>query len=55
MARREIGVLTTNKIIVRQHKIVSPAQQEKPQRYVRRPIDYSALDDLGKLIDPTNR
>lgn len=47
MARREIGVLTANKTVSRQHKIVAPAQQEKQQRYTRRPIDYSVLDELG--------
>lgn len=50
VARREIGVLTANKVVTRQHKIVVPAQQEKPQRYIRRPIDYSVLDDLGSLF-----
>jgi len=47
VARREIGVLTTNKSSSRQYKILAPANQERPIKYVRRPIDYSALDDIG--------
>lgn len=47
VARREIGVLTTNKNTIRQHKILAPANQEKPVKYVRKPIDYSALDNVG--------
>lgn len=50
VARREIGVLTANKTVSRQHKLVAPAQQEKAQRYTRRPIDYSVLDELGKYV-----
>uniref|UniRef100_A0A915JK49 Abl-interactor homeo-domain homologous domain-containing protein n=1 Tax=Romanomermis culicivorax TaxID=13658 RepID=A0A915JK49_ROMCU len=46
-ARREIGVLTTNKANVKQYKIITPARQEKPKSYIRRNIDYSILDDLG--------
>ena len=41
VARREIGVLTTNKSSSRQYKILAPANQERPIKYVRRPIDYS--------------
>ncbi|XP_022687631.1 abl interactor 2-like [Varroa jacobsoni] len=47
VARREIGVLTTNKNTIRQHKILAPANQEKQVKYVRKPIDYSALDGVG--------
>ncbi|KHJ45637.1 SH3 domain protein [Trichuris suis] len=47
VARREIGVLTTNRSIPRYHQIVAPAQQEKGQRYVRLPVDYTMLDDIG--------
>ena len=47
VARREIGVLTTNKSSTRQYKILAPANQERPIKYVRRPIDFSALDDIG--------
>jgi len=47
VARREIGILTTNKTINRQHKIVQPATQEKPQRYNRQKINFEKLDDIG--------
>ena len=30
VARREIGVLTTNKSITRQYKIIAPASPERP-------------------------
>ncbi|XP_076120613.1 abl interactor 2-like isoform X1 [Alosa pseudoharengus] len=47
VARREIGILTTNKNTSRTHKIIAPANQERPVRYIRKPIDYSMLDDIG--------
>lgn len=47
VARREIGVLTANKVSTRQYKIVAPSNPEKPIKYVRKPIDYSQLDDVG--------
>ncbi|XP_029385721.1 abl interactor 2-like isoform X1 [Echeneis naucrates] len=47
VARREIGILTTNKNTSRSHKIVAPANPERPVRYIRKPIDYSMLDDIG--------
>lgn len=47
VARREIGVLTANKTSARQYKIIAPANPEKPIKYVRKPIDYTALDDIG--------
>ncbi|XP_026113896.1 abl interactor 2-like isoform X11 [Carassius auratus] len=47
VARREIGILTTNKNTSRTHKIIAPANPERPVRYIRKPIDYSMLDDLG--------
>ncbi|XP_028320141.1 abl interactor 2-like isoform X15 [Gouania willdenowi] len=47
VARREIGILTTNKNTSRTHKIIAPANQERPVRYIRKPIDYSMLDDMG--------
>lgn len=47
VGRREIGALTANKIPIRPHKIVAPPVAEKPQRYIRRSIDFSLLDDLG--------
>ncbi|KAK2726453.1 hypothetical protein QYM36_000784, partial [Artemia franciscana] len=47
VARREIGVLTANKTSIRQYKILAPAQLERPIKYVRRPVDFSQLDDVG--------
>ncbi|XP_055068126.2 abl interactor 2b isoform X19 [Misgurnus anguillicaudatus] len=47
VARREIGILTTNKNTSRTHKIIAPANPERPVRYIRKPIDYSMLDDVG--------
>ncbi|XP_063218111.1 abl interactor 2 [Bacillus rossius redtenbacheri] len=47
VARREIGVLTANKTTSRQYKIIAPANPEKPIKYVRKPIDFTALDDIG--------
>lgn len=74
VARREIGVLTANKVIyftfrptntskyckippkfqvsTRQYKIVAPSNPEKPIKYVRKPIDYSLLDEVGHGILP---
>ena len=45
VARREIGVLTTNKTTARQYKILAPANTEKPIKYVRKAIDFN-----GKLF-----
>jgi hypothetical protein len=47
VARREIGVLTTNKCVLRTLKVKRPEVDEKPVKYVRKPIDYSVLDDCG--------
>ncbi|KAA8579189.1 hypothetical protein FQN60_018762, partial [Etheostoma spectabile] len=47
VARREIGILTTNKNTARSHKIVAPSNIERPVRYIRKPIDYNVLDDIG--------
>uniref|UniRef100_A0A6A7FQR4 Abl interactor 2 n=1 Tax=Hirondellea gigas TaxID=1518452 RepID=A0A6A7FQR4_9CRUS len=47
VARREIGVLTTNKSITRQFKILAPANTEKPIKYVRKAIDFNRLDEIG--------
>lgn len=47
VARREIGILTTNKNTSRTHKIIAPANMERPVRYIRKPIDYTLLDDVG--------
>ncbi|XP_066201215.1 abl interactor 2 isoform X14 [Saccopteryx leptura] len=47
VARREIGILTTNKNTLRTHKIIAPTNLERPVRYIRKPIDYTILDDIG--------
>lgn len=47
VARREIGILTTNKSTLRTHKIIAPPNMERPVRYIRKPIDYNMLDDVG--------
>lgn len=47
VARREIGILTTNKSITRTVKVKRPENDEKSVKYVRKPIDYSSLDDVG--------
>ncbi|XP_055929316.1 abl interactor 2-like [Argiope bruennichi] len=54
IARREIGVLTTNKNTVRHHKILAPANQERPIKYVRKPIDYTILDNVGHGVKSTS-
>lgn len=53
VARREIGILTTNKTTIRQHKILVPANPERPIKYIRKPIDYSILDDIGHGVKIT--
>lgn len=51
IARREIGILTTNKkLTTRQHKILAPSLQERPIKYIRKPVDFSVLDDIGHGI-----
>ncbi|KAK6182422.1 hypothetical protein SNE40_010120 [Patella caerulea] len=51
VARREIGVLTTNKSASRplgvKGGIIFPEQTERPIKYTRKGIDYSVLDDIG--------
>uniref|UniRef100_A0A3B3S4U5 Abl interactor 2 n=1 Tax=Paramormyrops kingsleyae TaxID=1676925 RepID=A0A3B3S4U5_9TELE len=47
VARREIGILTTNKNTSRTHKIIAPANPERPVRYIRKPVDFNILDDIG--------
>lgn len=53
VARREIGVLTANKSTTRQYKIIAPANPEKPIKYVRKPIDFTVLDEIGHGIRST--
>ncbi|XP_061547605.1 abl interactor 2-like isoform X1 [Phycodurus eques] len=47
VARREIGVLTANKNAGHAHKIVAPADPEKLLRYIRKPVNFGALDHVG--------
>lgn len=47
VARREIGILTNNKSNPRGYKILVPSNPEKQLKYVRKPIDFSILDDVG--------
>ncbi|XP_057559533.1 abl interactor 1-like isoform X4 [Hippopotamus amphibius kiboko] len=54
VARREIGILTTNKNTSRTHKIIAPANTERPVRYIRKPIDYTVLDDVGHGVKHGN-
>lgn len=54
VARREIGILTTNKNTSRTHKIIAPANVERPVRYIRKPIDYNLLDDVGHGVKVSN-
>uniref|UniRef100_A0A3B3B556 Abl-interactor 1a n=1 Tax=Oryzias melastigma TaxID=30732 RepID=A0A3B3B556_ORYME len=54
VARREIGILTTNKNTTRTHKIIAPANMERPVRYIRKPIDYNVLDDVGHGVKHGN-
>ncbi|KAF4087099.1 hypothetical protein AMELA_G00091790 [Ameiurus melas] len=55
VARREIGILTTNKNTSRTHKIIAPANPERPVRYIRKPIDYNLLDDIGHGVKVGNQ
>ncbi|XP_048366948.1 abl interactor 1 isoform X8 [Sphaerodactylus townsendi] len=54
VARREIGILTTNKNTSRTHKIIAPGNMERPVRYIRKPIDYTVLDDVGHGVKHGN-
>lgn len=51
VARREIGVLTTNKSSTRplgvKNGIIFPEQAEKPTKYQRKAIDFSVYDEIG--------
>ncbi|XP_061697704.1 abl interactor 2-like isoform X2 [Syngnathoides biaculeatus] len=47
VARREIGVLTANKNAGHAHKIVAPANPERPLRYIRKPVNFAVLDHVG--------
>lgn len=43
--------MATSKNTARTHKIIAPAKQEKPERYSRKQVDYSLLDDVGEYMD----
>lgn len=51
VARREIGVLTTNRSVTRplgvKNGIIFPEHGERPTKYQRKNIDYSELDNIG--------
>ncbi|CAL1536841.1 unnamed protein product [Lymnaea stagnalis] len=51
VARREIGVLTAGRSVPRplgmKNGIIYPEQTERPIKYTRKSIDYTALDDVG--------
>ena len=51
VARREIGVLTTNKSTTIpqgvKNGIIFPDHAERPMKYQRKNIDYTMLDDIG--------
>lgn len=53
VARREIGVLTANKVTNRNYKIIAPANPEKPIKYVRKSIDYTG--ELNLYITKYNK
>ncbi|KAK3610966.1 hypothetical protein CHS0354_000972 [Potamilus streckersoni] len=57
VARREIGILTTNRSTTRplgvKNGIIFPEQGEKPTKYQRKPIDYTLLDDIGHGVKLT--
>lgn len=57
VARREIGALASSKNITRAQKVVAPTQKERPQKFMRSRLDFSALDHIGhgvKVTDSTS-
>ncbi|KAH9517695.1 Abl interactor 2 [Dermatophagoides farinae] len=55
VARRKIALLTSAKTMVRQPKVLMPANQEKQSKYIRKPIDFSLLDDIGHGVKISNQ
>ena len=55
IARREVGILTSNKCVTRTVKVKRPECEEKPVKYIRKPIDYSMLDDIGHGVKLTRQ
>ena len=54
VARREIGALASSKNITRAQKVVAPSQKERPQKFMRSRLDFSALDHIGHGIKVTD-
>ena len=54
VARREIGALASSKNITRAQKVVAPTQKERPQKFMRSRLDFSALDHIGHGIKVTD-
>ena len=54
VARREIGSLASSKNIMRAQKVVAPSQKERPQKFMRSRLDFSALDHIGHGIKVTD-
>jgi abl interactor 2 len=54
VARREIGFITSNKTFVPGMKMKRSEMEEKPVKYIRKPIDYSQLDDVGHGVKMLN-
>lgn len=54
VARREIALLTSSKTSTRQPKVLAPANKEKQGKYIRKPIDFSLLDDIGHGVKIPN-
>uniref|UniRef100_A0A8C5S484 Abl-interactor homeo-domain homologous domain-containing protein n=1 Tax=Laticauda laticaudata TaxID=8630 RepID=A0A8C5S484_LATLA len=50
VSRREIGMLTVCKTFPQYQKIMYPKKLEPLQPYYRKPLDFSALDDIGHGI-----
>ena len=55
VARREIGLLTANKSISRNARIMYPNIPDRAVKYIRKPIDFSECDDIGHGIKLGNR
>lgn len=50
VARREVGQLTARKPITKQQTLLSPANPERPVKYIRKQINYNELDEIGHGI-----
>jgi len=54
VARREVGQLTARKPITKQQTVLSPANPERPVKYIRKQINYNELDEIGHGIKTGN-